>query len=50
VRILLVEDEEELGDTVRQGLEAIRYRVDWAQDGNEGLELSVRGSYDLLIT
>src|SRR4051794_32473627 len=49
MRILLVEDEEALGAAVKQGLEAVRYAVDWATDGAVGLEMAGRGGYDLVI-
>src|SRR5687767_5355773 len=49
MRILLVEDEEALGAVVKQGLEAVRYGVDWATDGAEGLEMARQGGYDLII-
>jgi len=49
MRILLVEDEEELGEVVKQGLEAVRYAVDWVTDGAVGLEMARQGEYDLII-
>jgi len=49
MRILLVEDEEELGEIVKQGLEAVRYTVDWATDGAVGLEMARQGDYDLIV-
>jgi two-component system copper resistance phosphate regulon response regulator CusR len=49
MRILLVEDEEPLGELIKQGLEAVRYTVDWVTDGATGLERARQGDYDLLL-
>jgi DNA-binding response OmpR family regulator len=49
MRILLVEDEEGLGSVIKQGLEAVRYAVDWATDGTSGLEMARHGGYDLVL-
>ena len=49
MRILLVEDEEELGSVIKQGLEAARFTVDWVQDGMSGLEQARLGLHDLIL-
>jgi two-component system, OmpR family, copper resistance phosphate regulon response regulator CusR len=49
MRILLVEDEIELGAIIKQGLEAVRYAVDWETDGEEGLRRAQAFEYDLII-
>lgn len=49
MRILLVEDEEELGLIVQQGLEAARLSVDWVKDGVAGLERARSGEYELIV-
>jgi DNA-binding response OmpR family regulator len=49
VRILLVEDEENLSAALRAGLEAEGFDVDVAADGTTGLELARRRSYDVVI-
>jgi two-component system OmpR family response regulator len=49
VRILLVEDEENLSAALRAGLEAEGFDVDVAADGTTGLELARRRSYDVII-
>lgn len=49
MRILLVEDEAELGAIIKQGLEAVRYTLDWETDGEEGLRRALAFEYDLLI-
>jgi len=35
MRVLLVEDEPDLGEAIRRVLSREKYVVDWAQDGNE---------------
>lgn len=49
MRLLLVEDEEKVARFVQRGLEAERYAVDVAADGNRALELLTTYQYDLLI-
>ena len=49
VRILLVDDEERIVNFVRRGLQAEGMAVDSARDGEEGLELALSRSYDLVI-
>lgn len=49
MRILLVEDEEELGLIVRQGLEAARLSVEWVKDGITGLERARGGEHELIV-
>lgn len=49
MRILVVEDERELADFIRQGLEEEHYAVDVAYDGEEGLFLTQLNDYDLII-
>lgn len=49
MRILVVEDETELADAVRQGLEEEHYAADVAYDGEEGLFLTQLNDYDLVI-
>jgi two-component system copper resistance phosphate regulon response regulator CusR len=49
MRILLIEDESALGAVIRQGLEAARYSVEWARDGNEGMRLAQRAEHDLIV-
>lgn len=48
-KILLVEDEKDLRDSVRAVLEAQNYIVDAAADGNEALELLSVSGYDVII-
>jgi DNA-binding response OmpR family regulator len=48
-RLLLVEDEETVRETLTLNLRAEGYEVDTAADGEQGLDLARAGAYDLLI-
>lgn len=48
-KILLLEDDTLLGETVVELLESESYRVDWAKDGSKAADLSYENSYDLYI-
>jgi DNA-binding response OmpR family regulator len=49
VRILVVEDEEGLAESLRRGLSAEGHWVDVAHDGHRGLELARTGPYDAVL-
>jgi len=49
MRLLLVEDDPNLGRFVQKGLQEERYAVDVAMDGEEGLFLATVTQYDLII-
>jgi DNA-binding response OmpR family regulator len=49
MHILIVEDEQRLARLVARVLGEERHVVDVANDGDTGLDLALRGSYDLLI-
>lgn len=49
MRVLVVEDEKRLAETLRWGLEAEGYAVDVANDGPDGLELAVSNQYQAII-
>jgi two-component system, OmpR family, response regulator len=49
VYLLLVEDDDTLGDIVRRGLEASGYRVQWERDGDAAYDRASSGAYDALI-
>lgn len=49
MRILLIEDEEDIADVVRLGLEEARYTVDIASDGLTGLQMASEQRYALLL-
>lgn len=50
IKILLVEDEKKIADTLSKGLKELSYHVDIAYDGKIGLRLFESGSYNLIIT
>lgn len=47
--ILIVEDEKLIAELERDYLEMSGYKVDIAEDGEQGLKLAMRGEYDLII-
>jgi DNA-binding response OmpR family regulator len=49
MHILIVEDEQRLARLVARVLSEERHVVDIANDGDTGMDLSLRGTYDLLI-
>ena len=49
MRILLVEDDEALGDGVRVGLAQERFTVDWVKDGREALAALESEDYGLML-
>jgi two-component system, OmpR family, response regulator len=49
VRVLYVEDEVALADTVRRGLTAQGFTVDLAHDGPEGLWAGTETAYDVIV-
>lgn len=49
MRILLIEDEAQLADAVRRGLEAEGFTVDVSHDGLDGLWMAQQGQYDALV-
>ena len=49
MKVLLVEDDKRLARLVKQVLEEEHLSVDVAHDGDEGLELALRGVYDVAI-
>ncbi len=49
MKILFVEDNRDLRNSVKEGLEAKGYTVDLAADGNTGWELSQVNDYDLIV-
>lgn len=49
MKILLVEDEEEISLFIKKGLEANFFVVDVAENGNEGEKLGMINSYDVII-
>jgi DNA-binding response OmpR family regulator len=49
MRILMVEDDRRLSSLMKTVLEDEKYNVDQASDGDTGLELALRDTYDLII-
>lgn len=49
MRILVVEDEEVLGQALVEALEGEYYAVDWARDGETASELADVNEYDLVV-
>lgn len=49
MRILVVEDDENLAMVVKSGLEENGYAVDWVADGLSGSEIALAYQYDLII-
>jgi two-component system OmpR family response regulator len=49
MRVLVVEDNADLGTYLRQGLREHGFAVDWVSDGASGFDHAATGVYDLLI-
>jgi DNA-binding response OmpR family regulator len=49
MRLLLIEDEDDLAHALVRGLRQQGYAVDWAADGEQGCELASINEYDLII-
>ena len=49
MRVLYVEDEKFLAEAVIHLLKKEKIDVDWAADGEEGLELALRPNYDVIV-
>lgn len=49
MKILLVEDEHKIAQSIKQGLEQEKYVVEVAFDGNNGLDLALADDFDLII-
>jgi DNA-binding response OmpR family regulator len=49
MRLLIVEDEIHLANSIAQGLRMEKYAVDVAHDGEEGYDMALGEEYDLLI-
>lgn len=48
-RILLVEDEQSLADTIKLNLELEGYKVQWANDGKKALKMFKQERFDLVV-
>lgn len=49
MRILIIEDEHRIANSIKKGLEQERYAVDVAYDGIKGFDLASTEEYDLLV-
>jgi DNA-binding response OmpR family regulator len=49
MKILVVEDEHKIANSIKQGLEQENFIVDVAYDGTEGYDLAVSEEYDIII-
>src|SRR5579863_1069339 len=49
MKLLLIEDDEDIAGVIQRGLEAADYEVDGEYDGRAGLERAYTGQYDLII-
>lgn len=49
MRVLVVEDEHKIANSIKKGLEQEAYAVDVAYDGKEGFELAQSGDFDVII-
>lgn len=49
MRILVVEDEHRIANSIKKGLEQEKYAIDVAYTGNEGFDLASTEDYDLVI-
>lgn len=50
IKILLVEDEKKIADTLSKGLKELNYHVETAYDGKIGWKLFESGTFNLIIT
>ena len=49
MRVLVVDDERKIADSIKRGLEQERFAVDVAYDGEEGYDLASMESYDVIV-
>lgn len=50
IKVLLIEDEKKIADTLAKGLKELDYDVEIAYDGGIGLRLFESGNFDLIVT
>lgn len=50
IKVLLVEDEKKIADSISKGLKELDYHVETAYDGTIGLKIFESGKFDLVIT
>ena len=49
MKILLIEDEKDLADSLKQNFEAECFAVDWAEDGEKGSFMARTNDYDIIL-
>jgi len=49
MRILVVEDNEDLANSIKRGLEKEGYSVQLVFDGDKGLDMALEGNYDCIV-
>jgi DNA-binding response OmpR family regulator len=49
MRVLVIEDEAKVASFIKRALEEESYAVDLAADGQQGLDLALAGTYDLIV-
>lgn len=49
MKILVVEDSEKLRKALKTGLRKLGYAVDFAVDGEQGLQFALHGRYDVIV-
>ncbi len=49
MRVLLIEDDKRLSELIRKVLETEHFSVDAASNGDEGIEIALRGAHDVAI-
>lgn len=50
IKILLIEDEKKIADTLAKGLKELDYHVETAYDGKIGMRIFESGSFNMIIT
>jgi DNA-binding response OmpR family regulator len=49
MKLLVVEDEHKIANSIRQGLEQEKYVIDLAYDGSDGLDMAIGEEYDVIV-
>jgi len=49
MRLLLIEDDQDIGAFIRSGLQEAGFAVDWVTGGGEGFRMGLSESYDLAV-
>jgi len=49
-KILIIDDEKAIRRTIREILEFEKYLVDEAEDGQQGLDMALKGGYDVILS